>query len=572
MWARLHSYKSQQNSDLNGHRKKSADPPKDAEHHYFKGHMCSIPLHKQTKYEIEDNRKSVWNTILYYTAVRSGDVRARYVYRSYAALAAEIHRHYTKNPCAIHPYSRLRLIVEILSIINIQICLIVLAIYFILNSKTYIPGRIINLCEFLHCITIIVNFFTGYEQGRSSKFIVLDKKKIACHYIISTLLFLDLAFVAGLVNYIFVTYKLLWMESVMALLKLGIIPVYFIYTSNVLEVFGISEVTKTLIHVTQIIGNYLIWNMTLQFALEYYVENSRTPSDPQECSWLSITEMWNDTFISRTANSFDRAVGMLQQNSNINLLEQEGCFKILFIIGWRFGWVVTTHCALRCMVVFFGLESAQAKYFMMMQEVRTYADQRRFPARINNKILKFYAVRYQTNFFVEHRMMECVSGRLREDIIMHSSRQLLGEVEFLKHLPRSLLLQISVKLKMIIFLAGDIIFKINTVGDCLYFIDKGTVAIYSESGQEICHLQDGDFFGEIALVLQSRFRTATVVAVTNCELFRLDKKDFESTIAVFPTVYEDIKKVAYQRLEKTTVMDEHHKAELKKEDSVEDQM
>ncbi|KAI5635020.1 cyclic nucleotide-binding domain-containing protein [Phthorimaea operculella] len=559
MWARLRRSKKSRRDKSN-----IDDPPKDAEHHYFKGHMCSIPLRKQTKYEIEDNRKRRWNAILHCTAVRSGDVRARFLYRSYAALAAEIHRHYTQYPCAIHPYSRLRLIVEIISMIYIQICIVFLDIHFIVNDETKVTARLINACELLHCITIILNFFTGYEQGRSSRFIVLDGKKIACHYLSSTLLILDLAFVAGLAS-LFLTYEV-WVDTIMALLKMGILPVYFIYTSNVLEVFGVSERAKTLINVTQIILNYLLWNIILQFSLEYYEENSRTPPNPRHCSWLTLTGMWNYTFISRTSNSFHRAVGMLQQNSNLNLLEQEGCFVTFFILAWRFGWIVTIHCALRCTVMFIGLESSQAKYFMMTQQVQTYMDQRRFPARIKKKILKLYAVRYQTNFFVEHKMMECVSGRLREDIIMHSGRQLVGEVEFLKHLPRSLLLQISVKLKMIIFLAGDIIFKINSIGDCLYFIDKGTVAIYSESGQEICHLQDGDFFGEIALVLQPHFRTATVVAVTNCELFRLDKKDFESTIAVFPTVYEDIKKVAYDRLEKTTVMDEHHKTELRREE------
>lgn len=61
-------------------------------------------------------------------------------------------------------------------------------------------------------------------------------------------------------------------------------------------------------------------------------------------------------------------------------------------------------------------------------------------------------------------MMSCVSGQLREDIIMHTGRQLVSEVEFLKQLPRGLLLQIGLKLKIVIFIAGDIIFKINTIG------------------------------------------------------------------------------------------------------------
>lgn len=61
-------------------------------------------------------------------------------------------------------------------------------------------------------------------------------------------------------------------------------------------------------------------------------------------------------------------------------------------------------------------------------------------------------------------MLACVTGQLHEDIIMHTGRQLVREMVFLKQLPRSLLLQISLKLRIVIFIAGDIIFKINTVG------------------------------------------------------------------------------------------------------------
>lgn len=93
----------------------------------------------------------------------------------------------------------------------------------------------------------------------------------------------------------------------------------------------------------------------------------------------------------------------------------------------------------------------------------------------------------------------------------------------------------------------------------MYFIDRGTVAIYSESGKEVCHLHDGDFFGEIALVMKHRFRTASVVAVSNCELFRLDRGDFESSIACYPTVYEEIKRVATNRFDITRVMDDHYR-------------
>lgn len=61
-------------------------------------------------------------------------------------------------------------------------------------------------------------------------------------------------------------------------------------------------------------------------------------------------------------------------------------------------------------------------------------------------------------------MLECVSGQLRDDILMHTGRQIVRELDFLKLLPRSLLMQIVFKLRVVIFIAGDVIIKINTIG------------------------------------------------------------------------------------------------------------
>ncbi|KAJ8721927.1 hypothetical protein PYW08_004329 [Mythimna loreyi] len=292
-------------------------------------------------------------------------------------------------------------------------------------------------------------------------------------------------------------------------------------------------------------------------------EGTYTPENPKYCSWLTVGKMWNQTRTVRLLFAFDRAVSMLTTNTNMNLVKKQGCMENFLVICWIFSKIFVVHYALKYTLTMFGKESASAQYYMMKKQLQTYMVQRNFPPRIKSKILKFYAIRFQSKYFEESRMLECVSGQLREDILMHTGRQLVRELDFLKQLPSSLLVQIAGKLRFVIFIAGDIIFKINTIGDCLYFIDKGTVAIYSDSAKEICHLEDGDYFGEIELIMKRPFRTASVVAVTNCELFRLDRAHFETTIAHYPTVYNNIKEVALRRFERTRVLDEHHKAELR---------
>lgn len=47
------------------------------------------------------------------------------------------------------------------------------------------------------------------------------------------------------------------------------------------------------------------------------------------------------------------------------------------------------------------------------------------------------------------------------------------------------------------------IIKAGTTGECLFFIASGSVCVTSTNGQALCHLEDGDYFGEIAFILKN---------------------------------------------------------------------
>ena len=65
---------------------------------------------------------------------------------------------------------------------------------------------------------------------------------------------------------------------------------------------------------------------------------------------------------------------------------------------------------------------------------------------------------------------------------------------------------------------------------------------------QICHLEDGSHFGEISLVRATK-RSASVVAVENCELFRLDRKDFVRVVMPYPDMLKKIEQIATDRTE-----------------------
>ena len=81
--------------------------------------------------------------------------------------------------------------------------------------------------------------------------------------------------------------------------------------------------------------------------------------------------------------------------------------------------------------------------------------------------------------------------------------------------------------------------------DAMYFISVGEALVKIKP--EPKKLEPGDFFGEIAL-LKDTDRTATVTAVTECQLLVLNVGDFNRILTGNPEMREILSEVMKQRL------------------------
>lgn len=97
--------------------------------------------------------------------------------------------------------------------------------------------------------------------------------------------------------------------------------------------------------------------------------------------------------------------------------------------------------------------------------------------------------------------------------------------------------------------AGSTIVRQGDAGDKFYVIKSGTLEVRLETAGEtkpINTLGTGEFFGEIAL-MTGEARTATVVAVTDAELYSLGKDEFQRVLATSESFEAELRKVVFER-------------------------
>jgi len=126
------------------------------------------------------------------------------------------------------------------------------------------------------------------------------------------------------------------------------------------------------------------------------------------------------------------------------------------------------------------------------------------------------------------------------------SDEVLKKIALFKDSEPLLLSQVILALKSRMVAPGESIIKKGEIGREMYVLVRGEVEVLDDAGKVIKTLKDGDFFGEIG-ILMSTPRTANVRAKTSCDLFVLDQADFSRILKDHPHFAASIATVAKER-------------------------
>ena len=164
-----------------------------------------------------------------------------------------------------------------------------------------------------------------------------------------------------------------------------------------------------------------------------------------------------------------------------------------------------------------------------------------------------YAVFSYYNYILTRRLTDNDSKiisdlpqALQLELKIYMNVKLVGSVPSFQQCTNICLKEIAASLDQMYFSPGEEIMRKGDVGNEMYIIGHGNVDVYATDENIVSTLQDGQCFGESALLHECK-RNSTVRAQTYCDIYKLDKKDFLNIIKRHPDLMKNMKQALYKR-------------------------
>ncbi|XP_030765042.1 potassium/sodium hyperpolarization-activated cyclic nucleotide-gated channel 1-like isoform X2 [Sitophilus oryzae] len=205
------------------------------------------------------------------------------------------------------------------------------------------------------------------------------------------------------------------------------------------------------------------------------------------------------------------------------------------------------------MEIWYKFYSCENKQNTVYDAVDALIRYKALPVEKRKRIFLYLNFKYQRKYYKESTIVKITSEALRREILVRISRESTQRVILFNQLPETILEKLRASLSCEIYLPGDVIIKAGMLGRCMFFILAGTVVVKTPKGKEVCYLRDGAHFGEISLVVNVA-RVATVEAVTPCQVFRLNRRQFLTVVRHHPDLLKQIHAQALERYADTTTL------------------
>jgi len=444
------------------------------------------------------------------------------------------------------------------------------------NENSDFEGFILGVIDFWFAIDIMLNFKTGFLKNGTA---VMHRKKVFNHYLYGWFL-IDLL---GTVPFeLFVssnsgasnstnrkTLKLAKYFKIPKLLRISRVLKYFRAQKHVFDLVKVFLLIIVSIHM-----GACVWVQALApCPLDGDIHKLEFVSEFPHCNETKVYDLYAESFHISTSmilgvsnNHLVITQGELTTYLDTNIEGKQGLF-LLSIVYMIYGLYMASLLFSEMSVYIAGKTQGSSAFQQKVDRVRHEFEYYNVPTDLQNQVKAYHDYIWinqkQYDDSIGLLSDKQMSTDLQRKLALHLYKDVVMHISFFAHVDDTVLGQICLSLKTLIFLPYDMILFKGDVGKELFIIAKGVVEVLRDDlppekrkDANIILLRSGSFFGEIALVMEVR-RTCSVMAKTVCEINILMQRTFDDILREHPDFARKMNELVVARQLETSIATAH---------------
>eukprot|EP01062_Namystynia_karyoxenos_P073564 TRINITY_DN70362_c0_g1_i1.p1 TRINITY_DN70362_c0_g1~~TRINITY_DN70362_c0_g1_i1.p1 ORF type:complete len:1190 (+),score=267.74 TRINITY_DN70362_c0_g1_i1:92-3571(+) len=216
--------------------------------------------------------------------------------------------------------------------------------------------------------------------------------------------------------------------------------------------------------------------------------------------------------------------------------EQKSYATFLFVLGA----VLNGYVVSRLTQLLMQADLSQ-DHTLVLQRTLAVLDQFSVPSDMQREVLSFqYHCLSNSPSATFREVTESLPESMRVHISIFVRIHIVNRVPHFASASPECQVALAQALTEVVLPAGQAICHEGEKGHEMYFIMHGVASVHSSSGTHYAVLRRGSFFGHVALLQEGSSRTASVTAISYCDMLRLRRTDFSVIRARFAEFNEAV--------------------------------
>mmetsp|Transcript_38640 Transcript_38640/g.83704 ORF Transcript_38640/g.83704 Transcript_38640/m.83704 type:complete len:582 (+) Transcript_38640:435-2180(+) len=234
--------------------------------------------------------------------------------------------------------------------------------------------------------------------------------------------------------------------------------------------------------------------------------------------------------------------------------------KIHSVLVMMMGVIIFAVIVSNILTAWEAMHAHESERQQKIDSICRYLDERQVSKTLKYRMLHYYDYVLDNRYvFREQAIMDELPVMLKRDLCLELFADIVQRVS-LFNIPeanRAFITAVVLKLSPLSALPNDKVIEEGEMGSDMYIVKRGALAVWvANLTTFICVKRDGDYFGEIALVLPQR-RTATVIAMEHSQLYSLGKNDLDAILSKYPAIARAMRLFAEEQVQVTTTTTPH---------------